>query len=183
VPVQDLYLLSLHEPFDAPGHPVPINATLVHARSLLHRVVPQPDGGRIYRCLTEFPGRAPGCVVPLSTLTFELAGGALWHRIGDWEQVVEAVAHLAASQQCDAMLMGLPELTLALMRGGPTTVCTLYHPDGTRSCAGPADRQQRLGELTAQVRRFAADSPFWPGDDLVPPPSQPRTMPYKPYRS
>jgi hypothetical protein len=31
----------------------------------------------MYRGLTEFPSRTPGCVVPLSTLTFELDGGQL----------------------------------------------------------------------------------------------------------
>lgn len=96
--VQDVYLLTLHEPYRAPNHPVPINATIVHALTLLHPVVPQPDGGRMYRCLTEFPGRTPGCLVPLSTLTFELDGGALWHRIGDWERAVEAVVHVARNQ-------------------------------------------------------------------------------------
>jgi hypothetical protein len=52
-------LTCTHEPYESPDHPVPINATIVHALTLLHPAVPQPDGGRMYRCLTEFPGRAP----------------------------------------------------------------------------------------------------------------------------
>jgi hypothetical protein len=40
--VQDVYFLTLHEPYEAPEHPVPINATIVHALSLLHPAVSQP---------------------------------------------------------------------------------------------------------------------------------------------
>lgn len=181
--VQDVYLLTLHEPYQSPQHPVPINATIVHALTLLHPMMPQPDGGRMYRCLTGFPGRTPGCLVPLSTLTFELDGGALWHRIGDWERVVEAVVHVARNQGCDAMPMGLPQLTALLIGGGPNTVHELHQPDGSRSQAGPVDRQQHLDELTGHIRRFVAEGPFWPGDNLVPPPREPRTMPYKLYGS
>lgn len=57
--VEDVYLLMLHEPYASSEHPVPINATIVHALTLLHPAVPQPDGGRMYRCLTEFPSRTP----------------------------------------------------------------------------------------------------------------------------
>lgn len=177
----DVYLLSLHEPYRSPQHPVPINATIVHAATLLHPAVLQPDGGRIYRCLTEFPGRTPGCVVPLSTLTFELGGGALWHQVADWEQVVEAVVDLARSGRCDAMPLGLPEIAARLIAGGPNTVHELHHTDGRRSTAGPAQRQQHLDELTDHVHRAAAQARFWPGDNLVPPPREPRTMPYQPH--
>ena len=57
--VKDVYLLAMHDPYDEPGAPVPVNGVIVHARTLLHRDLPQPDAGRIYRCLTEFPGRTP----------------------------------------------------------------------------------------------------------------------------
>ena len=50
-------------------------AVIVHARTFLHPALPQPDAGRVYRCLTEFPGRAPGCLVPLSDLDYELCDG------------------------------------------------------------------------------------------------------------
>src|SRR5260370_40912427 len=86
--VEDVFLLMLHEPYASSEHPVPINATIVHALTLLHPAVPQPDGSRMYRCLTEFPSRTPGCLVPLSTLTFELDGGLLWPEIADWKRVV-----------------------------------------------------------------------------------------------
>lgn len=52
--------------------------------------------------------------------------------------------------------------------------------DGSRSQAGPVDRQQDLDELTGHVRRFAAEGPFWPGNDLVAVPREPRVMPDKP---
>jgi hypothetical protein len=183
VTVQDVYLLALHEPYQSPQHPVPINATIVHALTLLHPAIPQPDGGRTYRCLIEFPGRTPGCVVPLSTVTFELDGGRLWPQVADWERVVDAVVHIARRQGCDAMPMGLPQLTAVLVGGGPNTVHELHHPDGSRSQAGPVDRQRHLEELAGHVHRFAAEGPFWPGDNLVPPPREPRKMPYQPYRS
>ena len=47
-------------------------AVIVHARTFLHPALPQPDAGRVYRCLTQFPGRVPGCLVPLSDLDYEL---------------------------------------------------------------------------------------------------------------
>jgi hypothetical protein len=67
------------------------------------------------------------------------------------------------------MPMGLPQQTAVLVGGGPNTVHELHHPDGSRSQAGPADRQQQLEELTGHVHRFAAQGPFWPGDNLVAP--------------
>ena len=75
--VEDVYLLVQHEPYASSEHPVPIDATIVHAMTLLHPAVPQPDGGRIYRCLTEFAISPARLLVPLSTLTFELDGGLL----------------------------------------------------------------------------------------------------------
>ena len=181
--VQDVYFLTMHEPYQMPEHPVPINATIVHALTLLHPAVPQPDGGRIYRCLTEFPGRTPGCLVPLSTLTFELNGGQWWHMIGDWERVSEAVAYVASAKQCDAMPMGLPQVAATLLSGGPTTVHTLQYLDGRREQVGPAERQQQVFDLTRRVGAYAAQGAFWPGDDLIAPPREPAQMPYRPYGS
>lgn len=181
--VQDVHLLALHEPYETPEHPVPINGLIVHALSLLHPAVPQPDGGLIYRCLTEFPNRRPGCVVPLSTLTFELDGGRGWSQIGDWQRVVNALITMVRTGQCDAIPLGLPPLTALLLSGGPTTVHGLHDYDGSRSTAGPADRQESLDDLTDRVRAFVGRGPFWPGAGLIPPPTHPATMPYKPYSS
>lgn len=177
-----MYLLALHEPYESPEHPVSIDATIVHALTLLHPAIPQPDGGRMYRCLTEFPSRTPGCLVPLSTLTFELDGGQLWPQVADWQQVVETVVHLARSRACDAMPLGLPRLTSTLLAMGPTTTVNLHRAGGP-SAVGGRERQEQIDELTAHIRGFVASGPFWPGDGLVPPPSHPQTMPYKPYRS
>ncbi|WP_197288352.1 hypothetical protein [Nocardia sp. NRRL S-836] len=181
--VRDVYLLALHEPYESPQHAVPINATIVHAMTLLHPAVPQPDGGRMYRCLTESPARADGDVVPLSTLTFELDGGRMWPQVADWEGVVDAVVHLARKRGCDAMSMGLPQLTALLLSSGPNTVHQLQQADGSRFQAGPVDRLDRLGEMTRHVQRFLEEGPFWPGDNLVAPPIQPNVMPYKPFSS
>jgi hypothetical protein len=35
--IEEIYLLSVHEPYESHDHPVPINATIVHAKTLLHR--------------------------------------------------------------------------------------------------------------------------------------------------
>ncbi len=181
--VADVYFLVLHEPYQDQQHPVPINATIVHALTLLHSAVPQPDGGLMYRCLTEFPVRTPGCVVPLSTLTFELDGGQLWAEVGDWERVVDAVVHVARHKGCDAMPLGLPEVAGALLSQGPTTNLEVHRPDGSRELLGWEERQHQLDELTGHVRSFVEQGPFWPGDNLVPPPAKPPTMPYQPYGS
>jgi hypothetical protein len=117
----DVYLLTAFEPYTDPRSPVPINAMIVHAATLLHREVPQPDGGMIYRCLTERP-RQPNEIVPVSTLTFELDGGRLWPEVGDWQAVTAAVVRLARAGCCDAMPLGLSELTAHLLSMGPTTV-------------------------------------------------------------
>lgn len=179
--IEDVYLLALHEPYESPQHPVAINATIVHAMTLLHQMVPQPDGGRMYRCLTEFPGRTSGDVVPLSTLTFELDGGRLWSQVADWERVVDAVVRLSRINGCDAMPLGLSSLAAALLGGGPNTVLELRDLDGSRSQAGPAERREQVDEMRGHVQRFAAEGPFWPGDDLVVPPREPRALPYRPY--
>ncbi|GAA3517895.1 hypothetical protein FHR32_000855 [Streptosporangium album] len=180
--VRDVYFLALHEPYLSPEHSVAINATLVHALTLLHPAVPQPEGGLMYRCLTEFPDRSPGCVVPLSTLTFELDGGQGWDRIGDWEQVVQAVVTLARARRCDAMPLGLPQAAAVLLANGPTTITTLYSTDGTRSQADPVERQWHVDELTALVREFITQGAFWPGEGILPPPEHPAALPYKPYK-
>ncbi|MBO2445330.1 hypothetical protein [Actinomadura nitritigenes] len=178
----EVYLLMLHEPYEEERHPVPINATIVHAATLLHPSVPQPDGGRMYRCLTEFPDRSPGCVMPLSTLTHELNGGRLWGAVGDWERVTDAVVALARADRCDAMPLGLPQVSAALLAGGPHTTLTMHHPDGTSTEYGGTDRLERLRELEGHVRGFVARAPFWPGDDLVTPAPFAGPRPYRPYR-
>lgn len=157
--VKDVYFLTLHPPYTAAEHAVPINATIVHASTLLHPLLPQPDAAMIYRCLTEFPNRTPGCLVPLSTLSFELDGGNLWHRIGDWERVSEAVAQLARLRRCDAMPLGLPEVSAALLSGGPSTTLKAYTPNGV-SEFGPADRTRILAELTDHVHTNVAQDAF-----------------------
>ncbi|UJW36914.1 hypothetical protein L3Q67_45430 (plasmid) [Saccharothrix sp. AJ9571] len=177
--VRDLYFLALHEPYPGPPQAPPINATIVHAATLLHPALPQPDGGRIYRCLTEAPGRVPGELVPLATLTFELDGGNLWPQVADWERVVDAVVRISRDRGCDAMPIGLPHVPALLLSGGPATTHTLHHPDGSTSRVGPDERQQQLAELTGHVRQYVAEDPFWPGDGLLAPPAQPPAMPYR----
>lgn len=58
------------------------------------------------------------------------------------------------------MPMGLPQVSAILLAGGPNNVHTLYHPDGSESRIGPAERAQQLAERMGVVDRFAADGPF-----------------------
>lgn len=176
----DVYLLTAHEPYTAPEHPVPINTLIVHALTLLHPEVPQPDGGMMYRCLTEFPGRRPDEIVPVSTLSFELDGGRLWPQVADWMAVTDALVKLARAGCCDAMPIGLPQIPAVLIANGPLTENTLYMPDGTTERRGPQHRQNELDELAVHLRRFLAEGPFWPGDNLVAPPSRTAVVPYQP---
>lgn len=179
----DVYLLAAHEPYEDPRHPVAINATIVHALTLLHPDLPQPDGGMIFRCLTEFPGRKPGEVVPISTLTFELDGGRLWSQVADWAAVTEAVARLARAGRCDSMPLGLPAPVLALLTNGPTSDYVARYADGGEETFGPAHRQQELDTLTGHIRAHVSSGPIWPGSNLVAAPDTPSRMPYQPYRS
>jgi hypothetical protein len=181
VTIEDVYLLVVHEPYESGEHPVAVDATIVHALTLLHPLVPQPDGGRMYRCLTEFPSRTPGCLVPLSTLTFELDGGRLWPQVADWDAVTGAVVRLSRTGDCDAFPVGLPRVAAALLASGPATTLTVHRPDGTRLVVGGPERQGYIDELARTVRSLAASGPFFPGDGLTHPPAQPEVMPYKPY--
>ena len=133
----DVYLLAAHEPYTDPRHPVPINATIVHAATLLHPQVPQPDGGMIYRCLTEFPDRRPHQIVPVSTLTYELDGGRLWPQVADWMTVVDALVTLARAGACDAMPLGLTQLQAFLLAQGPTTDSVCTTPTAPPTTAAP----------------------------------------------
>jgi hypothetical protein len=179
--IHEVYLLTLHQPYESHDHPVPVNATIVHAKTLLHPQIPQPDGGRIYRCLTEFPGRSAGCIVPVSTLTAELNGGLLWPHVADWERVVEAVVRLSRNRSCDAMPLGLPADMAGSLSSGPDTTLTVFYPDHN-DVLGPRERQALLGQLEHSLRGMINQHPFWPGDDLIEPPMEPKVMPYKLYR-
>jgi hypothetical protein len=180
VPVDDAYLLAVHEPEPAPqSGKLPINVTVVHCRTLLHAAVPQPDGGRLYRCLTEFP-RMPGAVVPISTLTYELGGGALWPRVADWEAVVRSVIQLAVTKSCDALRLGLPEVETVMLASGPNTRVH-YERRWRRRVADGSERAEQLRRLEGLLRDAAFErGPFFPGEPLVAPPDEPMAMPYQP---
>jgi len=176
----DVYLMMLHDPYQGPDHTIPINATIVHALTLLNTSIPQPDGGRIYRCLTEFPVRRPGCIVPISTLTFELDGGGLWPQVGNWELVVSKLVALARAKGCDAISLGLNPLTSTLLANGPETTNVLHFEDGSTREAGPPERESEIQKIQNHVSALAAQAAFWPGDNLVSVPVEPRVIPYQP---
>jgi hypothetical protein len=93
--VENVYFLMVHEPYEDPGAPAQVNGLIVHAAALLHPSLPQPDAGRVYRHLTEFPGRRTGCVVPLTQLKHELDDGRLWPRVTDWKTLTATLIALS----------------------------------------------------------------------------------------
>ncbi|MGW0628490.1 hypothetical protein [Streptomyces sp. NPDC002758] len=163
----DVYLLFAHEPC-YPAAAQEINTTVVAAASLLHPRVRQPDGARIHDRLVR--GRRPGEIVPLSTLTHELDGGARWPEIGDWEAVTEDLLQLVRDHDCDALSLGLPDIARALVCAGPHSKVRVVEPaNGRHRAYGPADRIEVLVQVGKQLAWAEAGSPLWPGDGLLPP--------------
>lgn len=163
----DVYLLFAHEPY-YPAAAQEINTTVVAADSLLHPRVRQPDGARIHDRLVH--GRRPGEIVPLSTLTHELDGGARWPEVGDWEAATEDLLQLIRDHDCDALSLGLPEIARALVCVGPHSEVRAVDPkSGAHRAYGPADRIGVLVEVGRHLAWAEAGSPLWPGDSLLSP--------------
>jgi len=159
-------------------------AVIVHARTLLHPAPPQPDAGRVYRCLTEVPGRVPGCLVPLSDLDYELCYGRLWPLVGDRASILAALA--AAPGRCDSLALPLVPWDDDLLKGGPYSHKRLLaardgdHPDLIVTADGTRERTELLDGLARSLRDATAGRAWWPGDRLVRPPRDPAVMPYQP---
>ncbi|MEU4884563.1 hypothetical protein AB0G19_29490 [Streptomyces althioticus] len=163
----DVYLLFAHEPY-YPAATQEINTTVVAAASLLHPRVRQPDGARIHDRLVH--GRRPGEIVPLSTLTHELDGGARWPEVGDWEAATGDLLQLIRDHDCDALSLGLPEIARALVCAGPHSEVRAVDPtSGAHRAYGPADRIGVLVEVGRHLAWAEAGSPLWPGDGLLSP--------------
>ncbi|WP_369228440.1 hypothetical protein AB5J52_48190 (plasmid) [Streptomyces sp. R39] len=163
----DVYLLFAHEPYH-PAGVQEINTTVVASSSLLHHRVRQPDGARIHRLLVR--GRRPGEIVPLSTLTHELDGGARWPEVGDWEAVTTDLLQLVRDNDCDALNLSLPDIERALACAGPHSEVRVIDPtSGAHHTYGPADRIEVLIEVGRHLAWAEAGSPLWPGDDLLAP--------------
>ncbi len=94
-----------------------------------------------------------------------------------------SVVRLARDKACDAMPLGLPSVAAASLANAPYTEVNVYRPDGSRSTISTREREQYIDELTGHIANFTASGPFWPGDNLLDPPTDPLVMPYKPYRS
>ncbi|MEU9737206.1 hypothetical protein [Streptomyces sp. NPDC048002] len=166
-PVLGVYLLFAHEPYYLAGARE-LNTTVVAAASLLHSRVRQPDGARIHHLLVH--GRRPGEIVPLSTLTHELDGGARWPQIGDWETVTEDLLQLVHDHDCDALGLRLPDIARALVCTGPSGEVHAVDPAaGTRRAYGPTERIEVLVGIGRHLARTEAGSPLWPGNGLLPP--------------
>jgi hypothetical protein len=179
--VQDVYFLTVHSPLEDLGAPAPVNGLIVHARTLLHPWLPQPDSGRIYRCLTEFPGRVPGCVVPLSTLNYELGDGRLWPQVADWQNVTRELVQLTRTPGfCEAILLALDQADATLLAAGPFTPVRAMTDHGV-AVLGTTERKQLIAWLTSELPEATGEPRFWPGHGLIPPPALPATMPYQPY--
>lgn len=172
--VKDVYFLTVHEPRHDLDAPAPVNGLIVHALTLLHPDLPQPDAGRMYRCLTEFPGRTPGCLVPLSTLHYELEDGRLWPHVADWKSVIRALITLTRTPgRCEAMPLALLPASAAVLATDPYQAI----PPGL----GIPQRNDVLTRLTRGLPETTGEPPLWPGDNLITPPEHPATMPYSPY--
>jgi hypothetical protein len=187
--VRDVYLLLVHEPRP---HPVlgvgQVNVVIVHALTLLRSDLPQPDAARMYRCLTEFPGRVPGCVVPLSTLAYELDNGRLWPQVGDWKAVSEAVVALAFTTgqgQCRSLPLHVDYPYDTLLASGPYAI--IRHDAANDSCRldgpvlGTSHRRALLNLLADRVADRSPRAEVWSGGDTIPPPADPAVMPYRPH--
>jgi hypothetical protein len=162
----DVYLLFAHEPY-YPVAAQEINTTVVAAACLLHPRVRQPDGARIHDRLTR--GRRPGEIVPLSTLTHELDGGAHWPQVADWQTVTENLLQVIRDHDCDALSLGLPEIARALVCAGPySEIRTVDSTSGAPRAYGPRDRVAVLVEVGRQLAWAEAGCPLWPGDGLLP---------------
>jgi hypothetical protein len=187
--VRDVYLLIVHEPRPHPVRGVgQVNVVIVHALTLLRADLPQPGAARMYRCLTEFPGRIPGCVIPLSTLTYELDNGRLWPQVADWKAVTEAIIRLTLTpgqEQCRSFLIRADYPYDALLAGGPYTVIRRDPASDSYGLGGPAlgtsHRRALLSLLADQVADRSPRPEAWAGGALIPPPGDPATMPYQPH--
>jgi len=178
--VKDVYLLTVHEPYDEPGAPGPVNALIVHAATLLHPDLPQPDAGRVYRCLTEFPGRAPGSLVPLSELDRELDDGRLWPPVADRHAVIRALVALARNpRRCESLPLSLTPADAELLATTPGHPVNVITPKGV-TALGDSERSRLLASLAGSLPGTAGDPPLWPGDGLVEPPDEPVVMPHWP---
>ncbi|MFG3517525.1 hypothetical protein [Streptomyces bobili] len=165
---QDVYLLFAHAPYYPGPGTQEINTTVVAAGSLLHPKVCQPDGARIHDLLTR--GRQPGEIIPLSTLTHELGGGADWPAVGDWERVTTDLVQLVHSGDCDALSLGLPEIARALVCSGPHSHVRAFDAAaGEFIDYGPEERDTALAEVGAFLAILVAEQDLWPGDDLLTP--------------
>jgi hypothetical protein len=187
--IEDVWFLMVRDPLspvrsltDLPAG----MAVIVHARTLLHPALPQPDAGRVYRCLTEFPGRVPGCLVAVSDLDYELCGGRLWADIADRHQVLSALARLTAGpHRCDCLFLSVWPRDAELLNGGPFSHWQVLTSTGgeayVAAAEGTAERRALLASLEQTVRCLAAGRDWWPGGNLLPPPQDPAVMPYQPY--
>ncbi|MDH6604399.1 hypothetical protein M2164_000032 [Streptomyces sp. SAI-208] len=168
IPTTGTYLLFAHEPYYPDFRTQEVNATVVSAASLLHPQVRQPDGARIHDRLTQ--GRRQGEIIPLSTLTHELGGGADWPAVGDWEKVITDLVQLVHARECDALSLGLHEIARALITVGPHSYVRAFDTAANEFIAyGPKDRAAVLAEVDRFLAVLIAQRDFWPGDGLLPP--------------
>ena len=184
---EDVWFLTVRDPPPPTSlTDLPVgSAVIVHARTLLHPALPQPDAGRVYRCLTEFPRRRPGCLVALSDLDYELCGGSFWPRVGNRDAVLAALSALATAHRCDYLELPLAPLDDELLHGGPYShrkvLESTHGEDYVVTAEGTPERRALLDGLQRAVISDTAGRAWWPGDSLLPPPEDPPVMPYQPY--
>jgi hypothetical protein len=171
--VKNVYFLAVHAPCEQPGARAPVNGLIVHAAALLHPDLPQPDAALMYRCLTEFPGRTPGCLVPLSTLDCELGGGRGWRTVADWPRVLHKLAGLARAGIISSLPLALTPAESALLTADPHS-----QPAAGRRTQ---NRDELLDSLAGRLAQAAGGPLPRPGCALLQPPEHPPVMPYQPH--
>ncbi|MCW8101662.1 hypothetical protein [Streptomyces tauricus] len=168
VPAAETYLLFAHEPYYPGPGTREINTTVVSAGALLHPRVRQPDGSHIHDRLTR--GRQADEIVPLSTLTHELGGGADWPTVGDWESVTSDLLRLVRDGECDALSLGLSEIARALICTGPHSHVRAVDTAASRLIDyGPTERAAVLTEIGTFLARLVAERALWASDGLLAP--------------
>jgi hypothetical protein len=170
VTVHNIFLLALHEPYRNDQLPAPVNTSVFQARSLLHPLLPQPDGTNMFRCLTESPHRSEGEIVTLSALLHEIRSEPLWPQIVDWKRVVEELVVLARARRIDAMPLALRLDQAAILSCGPASRLVLHFPDGAVWTVPAHERSRLLRECGEHLTAYTSERPLHPGDGLLDPP-------------
>jgi hypothetical protein len=163
-----VYLLFAHEPYyPGPGTRESTPPSSPPTRCSTRRCS-SPTASGSATCSPK--DARPGEIVPLSTLTHELNGGADWPAVGDWERVTTDLVRLVRSGKCDALSLGLPDIARALVCTGPHSHVRAFDAAANEFIVyGPAERAAVLTEVDVFLASLVTEHDLWPGDGLLHP--------------